>query len=94
MSAHVLWLDQLRRKSPEPEEPQSSPRDAEASAEVNDMLGRLSEQERAALILCDGHGWTHGEAAELLAMPLGTLKSTVARAKTKCRQMWQEQTND
>jgi RNA polymerase sigma-70 factor (ECF subfamily) len=53
------------------------------------MLRRLSESERAALILCDGHGWTHTEAAELLGLPLGTLKSTVARAKAKCRVMWE-----
>jgi RNA polymerase sigma-70 factor (ECF subfamily) len=52
------------------------------------MLARLSESERAALILCEGHGWSHVEAAELLDMPLGTLKSTVARAKTKCRALW------
>lgn len=57
--------------------------------EVEDMLARLSENERAALILCEGHGWTHAEAAELLTIPLGTLKSTVARAKTKCRAMWE-----
>jgi RNA polymerase sigma-70 factor (ECF subfamily) len=52
------------------------------------MLARLSESERAALVLCEGHGWTHPEAAELLGLPLGTLKSTVARAKAKCREMW------
>ena len=89
----IAWrcrLDQLRRKTAEPDGPQSPP-DAHGSAEVSDMLGRLSEGERAALILCEGHGWTHGEAAELLAMPLGTLKSTVARAKKKCRALWQEQ---
>jgi RNA polymerase sigma factor (sigma-70 family) len=60
-----------------------------ASGEVDDMLARLSEKERAALVLCEGHGWTHAEAAQLLAMPLGTLKSTVARAKAKCRAMWE-----
>jgi RNA polymerase sigma-70 factor (ECF subfamily) len=53
------------------------------------MLSRLSENERAALVLCDGHGWTHAEAADLLSLPLGTLKSTVARAKSKCRAMWE-----
>jgi RNA polymerase sigma-70 factor (ECF subfamily) len=53
------------------------------------MLARLSDSERAALVLCDGHGWTHAEAAELLQMPLGTLKSTVARAKAKFREMWE-----
>ena len=54
------------------------------------MLARLSDKERASLVLCEGHGWTHQEAAELLGLPLGTLKSTVARAKSKCREMWSE----
>lgn len=61
-----------------------------ARSEVDDMLARLSERERAALVLCEGHGWTHAEAAELLAIPLGTLKSIVARAKSKCRAIWDE----
>jgi RNA polymerase sigma-70 factor (ECF subfamily) len=63
------------------------------SGEVEDMLARLSESERASLVLCEGHGWTHAEAAELLSMPLGTLKSTVARAKAKCRAMWEGAAN-
>lgn len=85
----IAWrcrLDQLRRQrivDPEPTQ-----RNDESAAEVQDMLSRLSDKERAALVLCEGHGWTHAEAAELLAMPLGTLKSTVARAKSKCREMW------
>jgi RNA polymerase sigma-70 factor (ECF subfamily) len=57
------------------------------------MLARLSVSERAALVLCEGHGWTHSEAAELLDFPLGTLKSTVARAKSKCRAMWSGEGN-
>lgn len=87
----IAWrcrLDQLRRARPEPAaepEPVHDSRDSE----VRDMLARLGESERAALLLCEGHGWTHAEAAELLDVPLGTLKSTVARAKSKCRAMWQ-----
>jgi RNA polymerase sigma-70 factor (ECF subfamily) len=77
------------RKSPEPSEPESfQGADSGARADVQDMLNRLSERERAALVLCEGHGWTHAEAAELLDLPLGTLKSQVARAKAKCRQIW------
>lgn len=49
-------------------------------------LARLEPVERAALVLCEGHGWSHGEAAEILRIPLGTLKGTVARAKRKCRE--------
>ena len=67
------------------EEPRAT---APPSVEVADMLARLGDGERAALVLCEGQGWTHQEAAELLGCPLGTLKSTVARAKAKCRTMW------
>ena len=86
----IAWrcrLDELRRRrTAEPlvefaEAPSDTP-------EINDMLARLSESERASLVLCEGHGWTHQEAAEMLGLPLGTLKSAVARAKTKCRELW------
>jgi RNA polymerase sigma factor (sigma-70 family) len=85
----IAWrcrLDELRRR------PRVTEIELDAaetgSDEVNDMLARLSEGERASLLLCEGHGWTHSEAASMLGMPLGTLKSTVARAKTKCRDLW------
>jgi RNA polymerase sigma factor (sigma-70 family) len=87
----IAWrcrLDALRRqRAPEADvsEPLQSP---VARLDVHDMLARLSEKERAALVLCEGHGWTHDEAAALLDLPLGTLKSAVARAKAKCRAMW------
>jgi RNA polymerase sigma-70 factor (ECF subfamily) len=86
----IAWrcrLDELRRSRAA--EPPADPNvDGGESAEVNDMLSRLSANERAALVLCEGQGWTHAEAAALLGVPLGTLKSTVARAKVKCRAMW------
>ena len=92
----IAWrcrLDALRKERKE-EEIGDTHSHAPPSGEVEDMLGRLSENERAALVLCEGHGWTHGEAAELLAMPLGTLKSTVGRAKAKCRAMWEGADHD
>ena len=88
----IAWrcrLDHLRREKARPAEAiELSPVKCSEGAEVSDLLGRLGESERAALVLCEGHGWSHAEAAQLLAMPLGTLKSTVARAKAKCRTMW------
>lgn len=87
----IAWrcrLDQLRKPSPEIRERTAEPNSPHAISEIEDMLARLRETERASLILCEGHGWTHEEAAKLLGLPLGTLKSTVARAKSKCRAMW------
>ena len=94
----IAWrcrLDHLRRERRSPDEHRQDMVPAEgAGAEVTDLLGRLAEGERAALVLCEGHGWSHSEAAELLGIPLGTLKSTVARAKSKCRRMWSGESDD
>ena len=43
----------------------------------------LTPDQRAALLLCLGCEFTHAEAAEALAMPLGTVKSHVARGREK-----------
>ena len=88
----IAWrcrIDALRRQRPVTAEEHELIETVSSRVEVDDMLSRLSEKERASLVLCEGHGWTHGEAAELLDMPLGTLKSTIARAKAKCRSMWE-----
>lgn len=88
----IAWrcrLDALRRNRAVGAEDVDAGHAPSESAEVDDMLARLSESERASLVLCEGHGWTHSEAAEMLGLPLGTLKSTVARAKAKCRAMWE-----
>ena len=90
----IAWrcrLDELRRRPGAPSDESEPVMEETGADEVSDMLARLSEKERAALVLCEGHGWTHAEASELLEIPLGTLKSTVARAKAKCREMWSGQ---
>ena len=48
-------------------------------------LARLTEAQRAALVLCFEHGLTHDEAAAALGCPVGTLKSHVARGKARLR---------
>ena len=58
-----------------------------ARMEVDKLMAALNPHERASLVLCLGQGWSHVEAAEILGVPLGTLKSRVARATSKCRAM-------
>lgn len=59
--------------------------DGEARATARQVLAMLSVDQRAALALCDGAGWSHAEAADILGQPLGTVKSNIARAKARLR---------
>jgi len=46
-------------------------------------MSTLPEDQRAAVALCLGEGFSHGEAAEILKLPLGTVKSHVTRGREK-----------
>ncbi|ALL13309.1 RNA polymerase sigma factor [Caulobacter henricii] len=46
-------------------------------------LDTLPEDQRACVTLCLGQGWSHAEAAEVLKLPLGTVKSHVARGRER-----------
>ncbi len=59
--------------------------DAAARRDVARALATLKAEERAALALCFEDGLTHEEAAAVLEMPVGTLKSHVARGKEKLK---------
>jgi RNA polymerase sigma factor (sigma-70 family) len=52
---------------------------------VRQALMSLPLDQRAAVTLCLGSGYTHAEVAEMLAMPLGTIKSYVLRGREKLR---------
>ena len=66
----------------------SDPRAAtDAAIDADRLLAALSAPERAALTLCFGHGWSHGEAAEIMGLPLGTLKSLVLRGRAKAQKL-------
>lgn len=57
--------------------------DSERDLIVEDALSRLKPEDRAAVVLCLVLGHSHGEAARILDMPLGTLKTRVARGSAK-----------
>lgn len=60
--------------------------DPDDALSLQSALNRLSVPERAAILLCDACGMSHGEAAEALSVPLGSLKTYVQRARGKMRQ--------
>ena len=59
----------------------------ELRLDLEKAMARLSLPERAALTLCYALEYTQEEAADTLEMPLGTLKSHVARGREKLRKL-------
>ena len=61
--------------------------DSSAPIEDRIALGRamaaLPDDQRAALALCLGEGFSHSDAAEILKLPLGTVKSHVTRGRER-----------
>lgn len=53
---------------------------------IEQVLTRLSPDYRAAVLLVDVQGLDYAEAAEALSIPIGTLKSRLARARTQLRE--------
>ncbi len=56
-----------------------------ARLDLESAFKHLKPAERAALTLCFAVGMAHEEAAATLGMPLGTLKSHVARGREKLK---------
>ncbi|MFD1216458.1 MULTISPECIES: sigma-70 family RNA polymerase sigma factor [Microbulbifer] len=62
--------------------------------DLNSAMGELSEAQRQAVHLCMQRGFSHEEAASIMKLPLGTVKSHVNRARAKLQsllQAWREE---
>ncbi|QMU79888.1 RNA polymerase sigma factor SigM [Streptacidiphilus sp. PB12-B1b] len=55
----------------------------ELREELADALASLPADQRAALVLVDMHGYPVAEAAEILGVPVGTIKSRCARGRAR-----------
>jgi RNA polymerase sigma-70 factor, ECF subfamily len=72
----------------EPREPEPEARpfaDAAGRIDLDEALRVLSPAERLCVSLCYGAGLSHTEAAESLAIPVGTVKSHVKRGLDKLK---------
>ena len=54
---------------------------AEQNAKVTAALGRLAQQHRAVIVLRDVEGMNYQEIAEIVGVPVGTVKSRVHRGR-------------
>lgn len=57
-------------------------------ADIADVLARLSPEHRAVLMLRDLEGFEEAEAAALLEVPIGTVRSRLFRARRSFRDAW------
>ncbi len=81
-------LDRLRRRKPTSELPEYELADrhdhhasAEVSLDIHEALAKLPEGQRAALVLVDMHAVPVAEAAVMLGVAEGTIKSRCARGR-------------
>jgi RNA polymerase sigma factor (sigma-70 family) len=99
--AHSCFLQHLRSKGGREKQPQALDLDAfeeagidsgtpELGLDLDAALQRLSGNQRAALLYCVQIGLSHEEAALVLDMPLGTVKTHVARGKARLRELLQD----
>lgn len=56
---------------------------AEERMALADAMKELPEEVRACVALCLADGWSHGDAAAALGLPLGTVKSHVSRGRAR-----------
>ncbi|MGH8969890.1 MAG: RNA polymerase sigma factor SigM [Actinomycetes bacterium] len=86
-------LDRVRRRTSRPTDP-LPPSDLpatgpdpvasrEVSLDVTAALDRIPVEQRAALVLVDMYGWPVDEAARILDVPAGTVKSRCARGRAR-----------
>lgn len=52
-----------------------------SSAELEELVMLLDDDRRAAFVLTQLHGMRYDEAATLLEVPIGTIRSRVSRAR-------------
>jgi RNA polymerase sigma-70 factor (ECF subfamily) len=87
MAARRRKLEKLEDDDGEPVRPEGA---SHARLDLEKAFERLRAPERAALTLCFALGMAHEEAASALGMPLGTLKSHVARGREKLKTLLQD----
>ena len=83
-------LDRIRRRQARPTVPlpetdltPAPTTDRDTALDVRDALGQLPADQRAALVLVDVQGYPVAEAAEILGVPEGTIKSRCARGRAR-----------
>lgn len=66
-------------------DPERSATHAELSEQLRKALARLSDPHSEVVVLCEMHGLTYKECAEVVGIPVGTVKSRLSTALRQLR---------
>jgi RNA polymerase sigma-70 factor (ECF subfamily) len=55
--------------------------------DLEQALRQLNSDETPTITLCHSYGFSHQEVADILDMPLGSVKSNISRGKVKLREI-------
>ena len=85
----------LEAGMPDPLDEDPSPDESVLTSEMRGRLQaalqQLPEEQRTAIILCDIEGLDYSEIADVMRTSLGTVKSRIARARLKMRELLQRE---
>lgn len=84
----ATYADLMPADVPAPDE---SLMNLETRLAVQNMVGRLPENLRLVLLLCYFHDFSYKDIAEMLGVPLGTVKSRLHAAVGRFAEMWKSQ---
>ncbi len=62
--------------------------------DIDKAMDELSADFRSVVLLCDVEGFSYAEAAELLEIPVGTVRSRLHRARTSLQKMLSQWFNE
>lgn len=87
------WSLYARLKDPDSVAEESPERlffDHNWSSEIVEAMAKLPEEYRSAILLCDVEGFSYQEIAEVLEVPIGTVRSRLNRARNRLQQLLYE----
>ncbi len=79
--------DQTTQLEDPAESPAAFAERMELSALIEQSIAALPADLRLVLTLCDVHGYTYEEIAEMAQLPMGTVKSRISRARARIRDL-------
>ncbi len=69
-----------------PDDPVSRAAQAELGRMLESVLAKLPEDQKVTVVLCDVQGYAYEEAAQIMGVALGTVKSRLSRARAALRE--------